>query len=75
MLWVSERRALLTTLFCDDHSLLPFAIDISNRKRPEGNQIDSGHEFGKECWQKFPVPAKQADQHGCDCKIEHVISG
>ena len=42
MLWVSERRALLTPFFCDDHSLLPFAIDVCDRKRPEGNQIDSG---------------------------------
>ncbi len=38
-------------------------------KSPERNQIDSGHEFGKECGQKFPVPTEQVNQHGCDCNL------
>src|SRR5439155_12792141 len=54
---------------------LPLTINVDDRKRPEGNQIDSAHEFSKECWQKLPVPPEQVYQHGCDCNIEHVIGG
>ena len=75
MLRAFERRARLTSFFCGDRDLLPFAINIEDSKRPEGNQIDSRHDFRKECWQKFPVPAEQVNQHGCDCNVEHVISG
>src|SRR5260370_40711041 len=41
----------------------------------KSNQIDSGHEFGNEGWQKFSVPPEQANQHGCIREIKHVISG
>src|SRR6266849_1540468 len=63
------------SFFCGDRDLFPFAINVNDSNRPEGNQIDSGHEFGKECWQKFPVPPEQVHQQGGDCKIKHVISG
>jgi hypothetical protein len=67
--------ALRMSLFCGDRDLFPFPINIEDGERPEGNQIDSGHEFGSECWQKFPVPTEQANQHGCDRNIERIISG
>src|SRR5260370_40229081 len=41
----------------------------------KSNQIDSGHEFGNEGWQKFSGPPEQANQHGCNREIKHVISG
>src|SRR5438445_3591883 len=75
MLRAFERRALLTSFFCGDRDLLPLAININDSNRPEGNQIDSGHEFGSECGEKFPVPAQQMNQYGCDCNIERVIGG
>jgi hypothetical protein len=75
MLRVSQCRVLLATFFCDDRNPLRFAIDICARHRPEGNQIDSGHELGKKRWQKFRVPAKELNQHGCDTEIEFLISG
>src|SRR5438477_3711103 len=75
MLLAFERRALLTIFFCVDRDLFPFAINVNYSKSPEGNQIDSGHEFSSECGQEFPVPPEQVYQHGCDRNIEHVISG
>src|SRR6266571_1526148 len=75
IVWLWQRRMLPTTSFCGDYDLLPLAINVNDRKRPEGNQIDSGHEFGKECWQKFPVPPEQVNQNGCEGNVEHVISG
>jgi hypothetical protein len=67
--WVSQRRVLLTTFFCGDREQLRFPIDGCNRKRPERNQIDTGHELGQERWQKLPVPAEKVNQQGCDAEI------
>jgi type I restriction enzyme M protein len=33
-----------------------FRVDICDGKGPARNQINAGHEFGNERWQKFPVP-------------------
>jgi len=63
------------SFFCGDRDQLPFPINTDDRNRPEGNQIDSGHEFSSECWQKLPVPPEQVNQGGCNCKVEHVIGG
>lgn len=54
---------------------LGLAIDVGHGQRPERNQIDAGDEFGKERWQKFPVPAEQVNQDGSDAEIEQVIGG
>lgn len=64
---------LLATFPCFE-DLIPFAININDRKRPEWTQIDSRHEFGSERWQKRSMPSKQAYQGGCNRKIEQVVS-
>lgn len=71
----SQLRALLTSVFWGDGDPFPLAIDVDDRKCPERNQINAGHEFSSECRQKFPVPAEQVNQHGRDHKIKYVISG
>jgi hypothetical protein len=40
ILLASYRRALFTIFFRGDRDLFPFPINIEDRKRPEGNQID-----------------------------------
>jgi hypothetical protein len=72
---VSQRRVRLTTFSFGDRDLLGFSIDICNGYRPERHQIDSGHQFGKERWQKFPVPTKEVKQNRRNTEIEHVFGG
>ena len=64
---------LLGILFC--RNPFPFAVDADDRQRPEGNQIDSGQEFGYKGWEKFPVPAEQANQQSSDHNVKQVIGG
>jgi hypothetical protein len=59
--------------FSRDGDLLRFPIDICNRNRPARDQVDSGHELGKERRQKFPVPAEEVNHHGANSKIEQVV--
>jgi hypothetical protein len=70
-----KRSLLLRSFFPGNLDLLPFAIYVSDSQSPEGNQIGSGHEFGKECWQKFPVPAEQVNHYGGNREVEDVICG
>ena len=70
-----QGRALLPCFLCGYRGLFPSTVNTSDRERPARNQINSGHQFGGECWEEFPVPAQQVNQHGSDQYIEHVVSG
>src|ERR1039457_2402886 len=72
---VPGRRIFRATAFDGDDVALRFAIDVCNRHRPERNQIDSGHELGKERWQEFPVPAEKVSQYATHGEIDNVIGG
>src|SRR5580698_10620733 len=55
---------LVTRRWMRKHSFLNrqlflLAIDIGYSKRPERNEIDSGHEFSEERRGKLPVPAEE----------------
>jgi hypothetical protein len=63
-IWRSSGRELREVEGC---------VDVDLALTPATNTLP--HEFGSECWQKFPMPAEQMNQYGCDCNIEHVISG
>lgn len=51
----------------------PLAIDIQDRKRPEGNQIYARYEFSREGRKEFPVPAQKPHQDSRDYQIEDII--
>lgn len=54
-------------------SLLPFAIYARDRKYPEGNQIEPGHQFGNERGEELPVPANQARERRHHDYIQDVV--
>src|ERR1043166_841532 len=68
-----ECRTLLLLFLSGDRDRFPLAVNAGNGERPEWNQIDSGHEFGSECWQEFPMPAQQLNQHGGNYDIKHIL--
>ena len=53
--------------------LFRFAVDIGDRKRPEGNEIDSRDEFSKKRRGELPVPAKKKTQRAGHAQVEYVI--